>query len=149
MHKSWCGKPCCDCENPCSLDERMPCSPDCEFLGAYGEHSSIECQKCDALGTFQVRFIVKGYINIKAETEEEALTIATDVMSAQDLIVGADEYLSTDVYIHDLDWSKMICPSCGKKWDFSEMLKHHLCPVCHRRCKNIDTYRDYKILNQN
>lgn len=144
MHKDWCGKPCCDCTNPCKLDEILPCSPDCEFLGKYGEHTSIECQKCDALNTFSVRFICKGYINIKAATEDEALYIATDVMKAQDLIDGADEEEGIETDVYNPDWHKMICPDCGKKWGFDEMLKQHLCPDCRRRCVDIETYCDNK-----
>jgi len=49
MHKDWCGKPCADCENPCTLDESMPCSPDCEALGENGECISNECKICDAM----------------------------------------------------------------------------------------------------
>lgn len=49
MHKDWCGMPCCHCPNPCSLDESMPCSPDCEFLGENGETDCEECRRCDAM----------------------------------------------------------------------------------------------------
>jgi len=48
MHRLWCGRPCADCENPCKLDESIPCSPDCELLGKNGEWTHIECKKCDA-----------------------------------------------------------------------------------------------------
>lgn len=48
MHKDWCGKPCADCKHPCRLDNDIPCSPDCENLGANGETDCHECQKCDA-----------------------------------------------------------------------------------------------------
>ena len=30
-HTNWCGNCCADC-NGCSLDERIPCSPDCNNL---------------------------------------------------------------------------------------------------------------------
>lgn len=49
MHKDWCGMPCCHCPSPCSLDESMPCSPDCEFLGENGETDCEECKRCDAM----------------------------------------------------------------------------------------------------
>lgn len=49
MHKDWCGKPCCECENPCALDETIPCSPDCEHLGENGETDCAECKRCDAI----------------------------------------------------------------------------------------------------
>ena len=48
MHKDWCGKPCTDCAHPCSLDESIPCSPDCEYLGPNGERNHRECKTCDA-----------------------------------------------------------------------------------------------------
>lgn len=48
MHKNWCGKNCSECKNPCVLDQSIPCSPDCEFLGENGEMTHPECQKCDA-----------------------------------------------------------------------------------------------------
>jgi len=35
-HENWCGKPCADCQNPCRLDESIPCSPDCTELSADG-----------------------------------------------------------------------------------------------------------------
>ena len=49
-HMDWCGKPCGDCENPCALDESMPCGPDCEYLLPNGELNIEECVKvrCDA-----------------------------------------------------------------------------------------------------
>jgi len=52
MHKLWCGNSCADCENPCALDESIPCSPDCENLGEDGEPIDLlVCKKagCDAL----------------------------------------------------------------------------------------------------
>ena len=48
MHKDWCGKSCADCKNPCKLDESIPCSPDCTFLGEDGFPTDIE--KCRAFG---------------------------------------------------------------------------------------------------
>lgn len=30
-HTNWCGKSCSDCKG-CPLDERIPCSPDCENI---------------------------------------------------------------------------------------------------------------------
>jgi len=48
MHRLWCGKACCECAHPCKLDEKISCSPDCEFLGANGETDSEECKQCDA-----------------------------------------------------------------------------------------------------
>lgn len=46
-HKDWCGKPCAECENPCKLDESIPCSPDCGYLGSNGE-LHLGCVGCDA-----------------------------------------------------------------------------------------------------
>lgn len=48
MHRLWCGKKCCDCTNPCSLDESISCSPDCPELGPDGERNSEACKHCDA-----------------------------------------------------------------------------------------------------
>ena len=50
-HAEWCGKPCGECENPCYLDESMPCSPCCENLDEDGDPKNpYECIKagCDA-----------------------------------------------------------------------------------------------------
>ena len=49
MHKNWCGNPCSECENPCALDESIPCSPDCDCLGENGETTCDECEYCDAI----------------------------------------------------------------------------------------------------
>lgn len=35
-HQEWCKKPCSDCQSPCSLDQSIPCSPDCPHLNADG-----------------------------------------------------------------------------------------------------------------
>ena len=72
MHKDWCGKTCADCAHPCSLDESMPCSPDCEHLGPNGETNCAECQECDALPLFQFTITYDGIICIRAKSEEEA-----------------------------------------------------------------------------
>lgn len=50
-HKDWCGKSCADCENPCALDENMPCSPDCENLNPDGTRAVLKCNaaRCDAV----------------------------------------------------------------------------------------------------
>lgn len=46
MHSLWCGKECEICKTSCVLDESIPCSPDCEFLGKDGETDHIECKTC-------------------------------------------------------------------------------------------------------
>jgi len=49
-HKLWCGKECCKCKG-CNLDEKIPCSPNCENLNQDGTREikkCIEC-KCDAI----------------------------------------------------------------------------------------------------
>lgn len=51
-HADWCGKECGGCESPCSLDESMPCSPDCKLVGEDGEPMDIEeclAAGCDAM----------------------------------------------------------------------------------------------------
>jgi hypothetical protein len=52
-HNDWCGKPCSECENPCSLDESISCSPDCEALNKDGTKNFNECMEsgCDNFGT--------------------------------------------------------------------------------------------------
>ena len=48
----WCGKECCDCENPCYWDENYPCSPCCELLGKDGrpiDHDKCRESGCDAI----------------------------------------------------------------------------------------------------
>lgn len=72
MHKEWCGKSCADCETSCRLDESMPCSPDCEFLGENGETDSPECQSCDALLEYIVPVSFDGHIVIRATSAEIA-----------------------------------------------------------------------------
>lgn len=72
MHKDWCGKVCADCLNPCKLDEKNPCSPDCEFLGADGNPSSPECQKCDALPLYRVPICYDGALYVRALSPEDA-----------------------------------------------------------------------------
>ena len=52
MHKNWCGKSCCECQERCSLDEALYCSPDCEHLGREGEMNSKCCSVCDAYIAF-------------------------------------------------------------------------------------------------
>ena len=55
-HKEWCGRACCDCGHPCSLDERMLCSPDCENLSEDGEPDPVKCAGCDAYVEYLVMF---------------------------------------------------------------------------------------------
>lgn len=47
MIKEWCKKVCADCAHPCSLDERIPCSPDCEFLSLDGSRCENPEGACD------------------------------------------------------------------------------------------------------
>ena len=46
--QEWCGRPCAQCENPCALDESIPCSPDCELLQPDGNRDRVLCAGCDA-----------------------------------------------------------------------------------------------------
>lgn len=50
-HREWCGRACSDCEHPCALDEKIPCSPDCENLFSNGERNVLRCKEigCDAV----------------------------------------------------------------------------------------------------
>lgn len=79
MHKKWCGKSCSDCKTSCSLDESIPCSPDCEFLGEDGEHTHPECQDCDALPLYRVSISYDGAVYIRATSPEEAREIVCDM----------------------------------------------------------------------
>jgi len=60
MHRLWCGDKCCDCEKPCSLDESLPCNPDCPELGLNGERDSEACKTCDANIMNKVCKIING-----------------------------------------------------------------------------------------
>lgn len=55
MIRGWCGKPCAECTNPCALDERIPCSPDCECLGEHGEYTD-GCKDCEVYIDFKKSF---------------------------------------------------------------------------------------------
>lgn len=72
MHKEWCGKTCSDCKNPCGLDEKIPCSPDCEFLGEDGSTTHPECQNCDALQLYRVPINYDGAVYVRATSPEDA-----------------------------------------------------------------------------
>lgn len=72
MHKGWCGKACSDCKNPCGLDEKIPCSPDCEFLGEDGSTTHPECQNCDALQLYRVSINYDGAVYVRATSPEDA-----------------------------------------------------------------------------
>ena len=72
MHKDWCGKPCSECKKSCSLDESIPCSPDCEFLGGDGSVTHPECQNCDAIQLYQVHICYDGVVYTRAVSPEKA-----------------------------------------------------------------------------
>ena len=57
-HQEWCGLPCADCQNPCRLDESIPCSPDCELLKADGSVDLQLCAGCDAIQYNEVEEII-------------------------------------------------------------------------------------------
>lgn len=50
----WCGDSCSECSKSCSLDERIPCSPDCENLTKDG---NILIRKCLEDGCPEVKYI--------------------------------------------------------------------------------------------
>ena len=79
MHKDWCGKPCYKCTKPCRLDESIPCSPDCEHLGANGEHTSPECQDCDDLPLYRVPICYDGAVYVRAASAKEAREFVCDM----------------------------------------------------------------------
>lgn len=48
-HLQWCGLECSSCQEPCWLDESIPCSPDCDQLDELtGEPMHGDCYICDA-----------------------------------------------------------------------------------------------------
>ena len=49
-HKNWCGENCSECKTNCSLDESIPCSPDCNLLSTDGSRKEDICKSagCDA-----------------------------------------------------------------------------------------------------
>jgi len=47
-HRDWCGKNCSECASPCELDESIPCSPACAWLGEDGV--PIDPKECKASG---------------------------------------------------------------------------------------------------
>ncbi|MFW6026040.1 MAG: hypothetical protein ACOCRX_06830 [Candidatus Woesearchaeota archaeon] len=50
MHSDWCGKECSECEDRCSLDSKIPCSPDCVHIDPNTDTPmSLECLTCDAI----------------------------------------------------------------------------------------------------
>lgn len=51
--RGYCGKKCGDC-NGCSLDETIPCSPDCENLTKDGK---IHIRECLNSGCEEVKYI--------------------------------------------------------------------------------------------
>lgn len=50
-HEEWCGKPCSECVDTCSLDTKIPCSPDCDLLRPDGTLHIRLCEEseCDAI----------------------------------------------------------------------------------------------------
>lgn len=48
-HKDWCGKDCGKCATSCTLDEAMPCGPNCENVNEDGAIQYEKClqEKCD------------------------------------------------------------------------------------------------------
>lgn len=50
-HNEWCGFPCCECLTPCTLDQSIPCSPDCPNLAPNGDFTN-NCKDCDVYLNF-------------------------------------------------------------------------------------------------
>ncbi len=49
-HPTWCGQACSECRTNCSLDESIPCSPDCEGLNTVtGKPDSEHCKDCETI----------------------------------------------------------------------------------------------------
>lgn len=48
-HSLWCGKSCSECNEKCTLDESMACSPDCDAIDPItNERDTSKCAGCDA-----------------------------------------------------------------------------------------------------
>lgn len=58
-HAEWCGKPCCECQNPCWIDENLPCSPDCVNLLPDGSPDPEKCKGCEVFE----EIIIMGYMD--------------------------------------------------------------------------------------
>ena len=52
--KQWCGRKCSKCRG-CKLDERIPCSPDCENLT---EDGKIKVKACLESGCEEVKYVL-------------------------------------------------------------------------------------------
>ena len=61
----YCGKKCSQCSG-CSLDERIPCSPDCDNLTGYGK---IRIKECLETGCEEVKYI----FDMVDKTDEEII----------------------------------------------------------------------------
>lgn len=64
--RGYCGKECSQCSG-CSLDDRIPCSPDCENLT---EDGKIQIKKCLKAGCEEVKYI----FDMVDKTDEEIIT---------------------------------------------------------------------------
>lgn len=71
MHKEWCGRVCSDCSG-CRLDERIPCSPDCENLT---EDGKIKLKQCLESGCNEPRYI----FDMLGKTDSEIIEIYGEV----------------------------------------------------------------------
>ena len=109
-HKDWCGSLCADCANPCTLDQSIPCSPDCKFLRADGSRKAKDCKavECDALIS-RIAIISSGFVRGAQvfQGPSEALEESEDTLDtwekhgyidigAADLFVGVLDSTSED-----------------------------------------------------
>ena len=109
-HKDWCGSSCADCANPCTLDQSIPCSPDCELLRADGSRNVRDCTAvgCDALIS-RIAIISSGFVRdaqvfqgpLQALEESEDAVDTWEKhgyidIGATDLFVGVFDGISED-----------------------------------------------------
>lgn len=103
-HKDWCGKPCSECSSPCSLDQSMPCSPDCSEINKDGTRNVNNCVKiaCDAI----------------IASEGECLQCRNTELS-----YGSD-YKEDETYVYE--WKCGKCGASGKEYHKLTFVTHIL-----------------------
>ena len=101
-HMDWCGKPCGECDDPCSLDESLPCSPRCENLRLNGECNNGECVMagCDAIITKYRVDLTK--LGIPGMVYDEKETAGYIMVGGERLMVFVNDIGTLDVAIDEL-----------------------------------------------
>lgn len=68
-HKKWCGEVCGRCKYGCSLQDSIPCSPDCNLLSKDGSYNIKQCIKVGC-GAFRFKQAVNTINSIKKDLPE-------------------------------------------------------------------------------